>query len=434
MFWTITWRGAYKSVRKEKVVITGMGLVSPIGKTPEEFFENAIHKTSGVRKNTLFHIPKNVSCMNGIVDDIDSKCRGLVSGQKVSRIDKFTYVAVMEALRQADLLTSQNKIKLKHIPIYFATAIANIIEMESALKSSIQSNDRTEKTDTEFNHAFGFHSVADRIKQLFECDGQSCTIVTGCTGGTDALGYAMNQIRWGKTDVVITGSVDCPITPFTISAFSKIGATSAFTTEKASRPFDATRNGFVLSEGCGALILESETHAKKRGAKILAELSGYSSCNNGEHMTNINETGQFIAESILRAMEDADITADDIDMVNAHGSSTKQNDIAEVNALKRIFKERALEIPVTSTKSLIGHALSASNSIEIISSVMTLNTGMIQPTINLVQKDKDCDINIITDVEESNQYQINCILKLSSGFSGIHSSIIIRKYEEENNR
>lgn len=419
-------------MKREKVVITGMGLVSPIGDSPEEFFRNAVNKTSGVIKNCRFHIPENISAMNGLVNDIESKCSNLNFNQKLSRIDKFSYVAVLEALRQADLLNSQNKIKFKDTPVYFATAIANIIEMETALKNGIQGNCESEKSYLEFDYAFQFNSVADRIKQIFGSEGQSCTIVTGCTGGNDALGYAMKQIQYGKSELVITGSVDCPMTPFTIGAFSKIGATSSIPSETASRPFDATRNGFVLSEGCGALILESETHAKKRGAGILAELSGYGSCNNGEHMTNINETGQFIAESILKAMENANMNESEIDMVNVHGSSTKQNDLAEANAIKLIFKKRALDIPVTSTKSLIGHPLSASNSIEIISSIMTLNTGIIQPTINLVQKDKNCDINIITDANKEGQYQIRCILKLSSGFSGIHSSLILRKYDEEN--
>jgi 3-oxoacyl-(acyl-carrier-protein) synthase len=294
-------------VRKEKVVITGMGLVTPIGKIPYEFFKNAIDKVSGVVKNNLFDIPNNFSYMNGIVED-----------------------------------------------------------MEQSLKDSIKNNYETKNQDNDT--VFCFHSVADGIKRLFESD--------------------------------------------------------------ASRPFDANRDGFVLSEGCGAIILESETHAQKRGAVILAELAGYGSCNNGEHMTNINESGSFIADSIHKAMQDASIKEDEIDMVNAHGSSTKQNDVAEVNALKLIFKERASKILVTSTKSLIGHPLSASNSIEVISSVMTLNTGIIQPTIHLEQKDAACAANIITDAEESYQYQINCILKLSSGFSGIHSSLIIKKYRE----
>lgn len=405
-----------ENMGKEKVVITGMGIVSAIGNDIETFFDNALKGKSGVSENDKFKVPVGIGGMNGIVRDFELQ-------DDKDRIHTFLYHAVKQALKQAGLYNQQDELMQKDIPVYYATAVANIEKMEDVFGKGM----KTERN----REYFAFNRIADDIKMNFGLEEESCAIITGCTGGLDAVGYAYREICEGRKKIAVTGSVDCPITPFTVGAFAKINATTVNRTYKASRPFDVERDGFVLSEGCGAFILESESHAKARGAKILAQVLGYGSCNSAEHMTNINPDGASIVKSIELALNDAKITREKIDLINAHGSSTEQNDLAEVNAIKLVFGNRAKEIPVTSTKSLVGHALSASNSIEIISSVLTLLSGKIQPTINLEHQDEKCDINVFTDVSKSDNYKVNHILKLSSGFSGIHSALILKRYEEE---
>jgi 3-oxoacyl-(acyl-carrier-protein) synthase len=277
--------------------------------------------------------------------------------------------------------------------------------------------------------AFGFNSTAKYLARHFGLGGGYTTVTTGCTGGLDAIGYALEAIRSGVVDVAVTGSTEAPITPLTVAAFGKIGATSLRNAEpqQASRPFDRDRDGFVLAEGCGILVVESLDHAQARGATILAEVAGFGSVNNYYHMTDIPQDGLRIAKSAQLALQDGGITADEIDSINAHGSSTPQNDVAEANAFRYLFGERASTIPVTSTKSQIGHPLSASNSIEVIASVLSLRTGIIPPTINLTQQDPLCPLNVIANV--ASQQSSHCLLKTSSGFSGIHSSLVLRKYE-----
>ena len=236
-------------------------------------------------------------------------------------------------------------------------------------------------------------------------------------------------MRAGDVDVAVTGAAEAPITPLVVAAFAKVGATSLRNSQpqQASRPFDMDRDGFVLAEGSGMLIIEELDHARRRGAEILAELRGYGTVNNYYHMTDIPEDGLRIAKSAELAMLDAGVSPDEVDAINAHGSSTRQNDVAESNAYWHLFGSRAAEIPVTSLKSQIGHPLSASNSVEVVASILSLRTGVIPPTINLQHQDPRCRLDVVGNV--AREANVRCLLKTSSGFSGIHSSLVIAKTE-----
>jgi 3-oxoacyl-(acyl-carrier-protein) synthase len=422
---------------QKKVVVTGMGTVNPLGSNLTQFWENCRKGKSGIRKITDFEVPENYSQIAGIVDDFDFWNRiPDIDFEDVDRNCLFALAATKEALDGAGF-DSQNlpPTTRKRFGVFLSTAIAQIAKMEQEfLRQSAGGYQPIEaarpiQQGKRKRDIFHFNTVSKTIANYFGLQGGTATIPTGCTGGLDAISYAMDAICCGDVDVAITGSTEAPITPLVVAAFGKIGATSLRNAEpqKASRPFDRNRDGFVLAEGCGILVLESLEHAIARGANILAEVAGYGSLNNCYHMTDIPEDGERIAKSAIIAMEDAGVSAQEIDFINAHGSSTPQNDVAEANAFWQLFGERAQTIPVTSIKSQLGHPLSAANSIEVISSVLSLNTGIIPPTINLKEQDPRCRLDVVGN--EARLAPVRCVLKTSSGFSGIHSSLIIRNYQ-----
>ncbi|MBP9727649.1 MAG: beta-ketoacyl-[acyl-carrier-protein] synthase family protein, partial [Gammaproteobacteria bacterium] len=342
----------------------------------------------------------------------------------------FTEMAVQEALQDAGLLN----ISLidKRCGVFIATAIAEIALMEwsfNRYKHGAGHVGFIPLKSPYFEESFFFNHIARVIASKYGFRGGAVTIATGCTGGNDAIGYALHMIRGGKVDVVITGATEAPITPLVITAFNKIGATSKRNSDptRASRPFDKDRDGFVLAEGCGILVLECLSHAQKRGAHIYAEIMGMGSVNNCYHMTNIPQSGESIAKACHLALKDAQIEANQIDYINAHGSSTPQNDVSETNAFHHIFGNRVGQIPVTSIKSQLGHALSAANSLEVISAILSIKHSIIPPTINIESQDPNCNLNVVANL--SLKKEIKTILKTSSGFSGIHSSLILGKYE-----
>jgi len=238
------------------------------------------------------------------------------------------------------------------------------------------------------------------------------------------------MIQDGKLDVVISGASEAPLTPITFGAFDVINVLSVHNDEpaKASRPFDGKRNGFVISEGCGILILEELEHALRRRANIYAELVGYGTCNNAFHMTDLPPDGEAMAECIQLALEDADIAPDKIGYINAHGSSTQQNDIFETAAYKKVFQDYAYKVPISSLKSMFGHPLAAANAVEFVACGLIFKHNFIPPTINQEVPDPRCDLDYVPNI--GREEKVDYILKTSSGFSGLHSSLILKRWEE----
>jgi 3-oxoacyl-(acyl-carrier-protein) synthase len=276
---------------------------------------------------------------------------------------------------------------------------------------------------------FSFNSLAGRIAERQGLKGGHLLIPTGCVGGCDSISYGYRLIKAGLADRVVVGAAEAPLTPLVVAAFGRIGATSTrnCAPQQASCPFDQRRDGFVLAEGGAMFLLEADQLASSRRARILAELSGCGSVNNCLHMTDIDPGGEAIAESCRRALEDAKVEVSEIDFVNSHGSSTPQNDVAEVAALKKVFGRKIRDIPITSLKSQIGHALSAANAIEMVSTIQSINHAEIPPTINLETQDPECDVTVVANKKVS--HKIRRALKTSSGFSGIHTAVVISQYE-----
>ena len=410
-----------------KVVVTGMGTVNPLGKNVPEFWKNCVVGSSGVCNiSTLFKkpIPSHVSQIAGIVQ-IPFEC----SGEKVQERNLlFAELAVQEALQDSGLLNVQ--FARERCGVFIATAIAEIALMEWSFDHYNRGDSHIGFVPLKspyFQGGFFFNHVARTIASKYGFQGGSVTIATGCTGGNDAIGYALHMIRSGRVDIAITGATEAPITPLVVAAFNKIGATSKRNDNptKASRPFDSGRDGFVLAEGCGILVFESLAHAQKRGAHVYAEIKGMGSINNCYHMTDIPQSGESIAKACQLALKDAQIDPSEVDYINAHGSSTPQNDVAETKAFYQVFGERARDIPVTSIKSQLGHALSAANSLEVISAILSIQNNIIPPTINLDNQDPACPLKVVAN--KALESKVTTVLKTSSGFSGIHSSLILAK-------
>jgi 3-oxoacyl-(acyl-carrier-protein) synthase len=274
-----------------------------------------------------------------------------------------------------------------------------------------------------------FNTPSIEISAKYGLKGICNTLSTGCTAGTDSLGFGLETIQDGEQDIMICGAAEAPITPITFGAFDVVNVLSARNDnpEAASRPFDKRRDGFVLSEGAGILILEELSHALKRKAKIYCEVIGFGTSCNAYHMTDLPADGTAMASCIDLALKDAGLKPKDIDYINAHGSSTKMNDIFETNAYKMVFGDYAYKVPISSLKSMIGHPLAAANAVEMTVCSMIFERDILPATINQDEKDPQCDLNYIPN--EAISRRVNTIIKTSSGFSGIHSSLIMRRYE-----
>jgi 3-oxoacyl-(acyl-carrier-protein) synthase len=274
-----------------------------------------------------------------------------------------------------------------------------------------------------------FNTPSTEISACFGLKGVSNTLSTGCTAGTDAFGFAYECIQDGDADIIITGASEAPITPITFASFDVINALSTRNDdpERASRPFDKERDGFIVSEACGILIIEELHHALARGAHIYCEVSGFGTSCNAFHMTDLPPDGKALLNSIKLAMEGDGLSLGDIDYINAHGSSTPQNDVFETNAYKTFFGERAYSIPMSSIKSMMGHPLAAANSVELVACAQIFERNILPPTINYEVPDPACDLDYIPNV--SREAKVNAILKTSSGFSGIHSSTVLKRWQ-----
>ncbi len=256
--------------------------------------------------------------------------------------------------------------------------------------------------------------------------GAAYAIATACTAGADAIGLALDQIRAGSLDAALVGGSDAPIFPLLFASFDRVGALSKLNdpADRASRPFSRDRSGFVLSEGAGILLLEAEDVARERGAKLYAELAGFgATCDAFHHMAPATE-GEQGARAIVLALKHAGLTAADIDYINAHGTSTPKNDVAETRIFKQVFGERAYDIPVSSSKSMLGHLIGASGAVELIISALALRDGIIPPTINLTEPDPECDLDYVT--EGARTQPIRTVLSTSFGFGSRNAALVVR--------
>lgn len=399
---------------KQRAVITGLGVVSCNGVGITEFWKNTSNGISGL-------IPLNMDEKF----DFKTSAIGSVNDDKFSSIKNHRYLNF--ALDAAEQAINDSNIDLSIIDksrfgVVIASAISDTDTMEKYLineKSSLLKKDKL--------NDFYFSGASTSISKKYRAGLASINISTGCVAGLDALGTALELIRSGKADIMLAGASEAPLCPLSIASFEALGALSTRSVDshkESSCPFSLERDGFIIAEGAGVLLVESYEHAINRGAKIYAELAGYSSINNAYHMTDLPENGLDMAHCIRLAIKDSGCNISDINYISAHGSSTKQNDMNETNAIKEVFKKESYKIPINSLKSMTGHALSAANAIETVALALEIKNKFIHPTINLIFKDNNCDLDYVPN--KGRNHDIKSALKLTSGFSGIHSVIVMR--------
>lgn len=416
-----------------RVVITGMSLLTPLGNTLKNFWENSLRCNVGYDRLQGYEHMKLKSRVTGIIPHFEYLGRTADEAVR-ERMGRPGILAVNAAIRAVmDAQLNFTDALRERSGVCVANAIADTPFSEQTFlrmtEGGIGPIDFELIRDDLYRKGM-FSYIAFEVAHQFNLQGEALVMSTGCTGGIDAVGYGYESIVADEHDIMLCGASEAPISSMTIASFDAIGAlTSQFNDnpKRASRPFDLNRSGFVLSEGCAVVVLEELEHALARKAKIYGEVTGYASANNAYHMTDLPGDGDALSLTMDQALKDAGIESGAVQYINAHGSSTPQNDAFETAAYKKTFGELAYSIPISSTKSMVGHPLSAASAIEIVHSLLALNEGYIPPTANLDDPDPTCDLNYVP--KEPLKRDLHHVLTNASGFSGIHSAMILSRNE-----
>jgi 3-oxoacyl-(acyl-carrier-protein) synthase len=415
-----------------RVVITGLGVVAPNGIGKEEFWQACISGRSGVRRITRFDASSLPTQIAGEIPAFDPESLGLTT-EESSILDRGTQFAVASAhlaFRDSGLPSTLSESERNAMGVYMATAMPSVDEGEKhwiQFTGHFTHPPRALLQDTHPSTLLLSYVPADVIATHFQLHGPCTVISTGCSAGADAIGQAFWSIQEGKADRMLAGGSDSAITAGGINVFSVMKALSTRNEEpeRASRPYDGHRDGFVMAEGAGALLLEERELALARGAHIYAELIAYTSNTNGHHMTALPEDGAPLQCLLRQALEDAGITFSQLDYINSHGSSTPSNEAAETVAYKAAFGEFAHQIPISATKSMIGHTQGAASAIETIVTALVLDRQLIPPTINQQQSDPSCDLDYVPNVVR--YADVNVALTHSSGFGGVNTALVLAR-------
>lgn len=410
-----------------RVVITGLGVVSPAGSSLEKFWENLTAGKSGIGRITKFDPEGFPVQIAGEVKDFDPL--QYFDRKEVRRTDPFIQFAVgaaVQAVEQSGL--EESDVDKTRVGVLIGSGIGGLSTIEQQLKILWEKGPRRVSPFCVpmeiINMASGLVSIR------FGYKGPNISVVTACATGTHTIGEAYRTIQYGDADVMVAGGAESCITPLAVAGFAAAKALSTRNDEpeKASRPFEKNRDGFVMGEGAGIVVLEELEHAKRRGAKILAEVVGYGTSGDAYHMTAPAPEGEGAARAMANALKNAGIKPEDIDYINAHGTSTKFNDLFETMAIKKVFGDHAYKVKISSIKSMIGHLLGAAGGVEVVSSVMTLQTGVIPPTINYEEPDPECDLNYTPN--EAVKVDVRYVLKNSFGFGGTNACLVLKRYED----
>ncbi|MDO8675190.1 MAG: beta-ketoacyl-[acyl-carrier-protein] synthase family protein [Candidatus Omnitrophota bacterium] len=417
--------------KKRRVVVTGVGIIAPNGIGNDACYSAMIKGVSAVRRVTEFDVSLFNTKIAAQVRDFDPVALGLTFEEaiRMDRYVQFAMVAGRMALQDSRL--DLFKVDKERMGVSLANAICGTKYMEEEFALVTDSGKKPINpliVRPDLYDAAMFNTPSSELSAKYGLQGVCNTISTGCTAGTDSVGFSFEAISDGDADIMLTGASEAPVTPITFGAFDTVNVLSVHNDDPAgaSRPFDNQRNGFVISEGAGLLVVEELEHALKRGARIYCEITGFGTTCNAYHMTDLPPEGDAMADSITLALEDAGIKPETIDYVNAHGSSTRQNDVFETSAYKMALGPYAYKVPISSVKSMIGHPLAGANGIELALSSLIFERNILPPTINQQEPDPLCDLYYIPN--EAIQKKVNCILKTSSGFSGIHSAMTLQRY------
>lgn len=413
---------------ERRVVITGLGVVSPIGNGKEEFWNNLLAGKPGVGPITQFDATDFPVKIAGEVKDFDPVA--LAGDRKTVRhMDRYTQFAVAAAkMAVADAKLDMTKEDPDMAGTLIGTGIGGIHVMEDTI---LQIEKRGPGKVNPFAIPMMIANMASgQVSITLGLRGPVLTDVTACASGTNSIGLAARLIKYGDADIMIAGGAEAAVSKAPMAGFAAMKALSSrdCPPEEASCPFDAGRDGFVLGEGSGVLVLEELEHAKKRGAHIYAELAGYGSNGDAYHITAPRPGGELAYLCMEKALKDAHTKPEEVDYINAHGTSTHLNDLNETSAIKALLGKHAYEIPVNSTKSMTGHLLGAAGAIEAVVCALSIENNKVHPTINLKERDPECDLDYVT--EGARDVKINVAMSNSFGFGGHNAVIVMRRYEE----
>nr|AEM44309.1 ketoacyl synthase [uncultured bacterium] len=416
-----------------RVVITGIGVVAPGGSGgKDQFWSLLTEGRTATRPISLFDASSFRSRIAAEAE-FDPVASGL-SPQEIRRMDRaaqFAVVSAREALADSGLSPSELDPFRTGVTIGSAVGATMGLDVEYSVVSDGGAKwhvDHEYAVSHLFNH-FVPSSFATEVAWAVGAQGPTAVVSTGCTSGLDSVGHAVELIREGSADVMVAGATDAPISPISVACFDAIKATSPRNDDAAhaSRPFDRTRNGFVLGEGSAVFVLEELESARARGAHVYAEIAGFASRSNAFHMTGLRTDGKEMAEAIRVSLDEARLDGTAVDYINAHGSGTKQNDRHETTAFKRSLGEHAYNVPVSSIKSMIGHSLGAIGSLEIAASALAIEHGVVPPTANLHEPDPECDLDYTPLT--AREGRIDTVLSVGSGFGGFQSAMVLTRPE-----
>lgn len=400
-----------------RIVVTGLGIVSPIGTDIDQFWNSAINGKSGISSIKNFDPSNNRSRIAGEITDFDPK--SFLKNKQIEQTDRFTQLALYAANAAIEDAGSLECYEPHRLAVSLGSGMGGFATFESSAERRFQ-----KKAIPPFTVPRTMaNSAAAWIATQYGLKGVNLTCSTACSSGGNAIGMGLDLLRTGKADAVVTGGTEACVLPLTIAGFEALHALSTGfndTPEHASRPFATGRDGFVMGEGAGILVLEREEAAKRRGAKIYAQLAGYGCTCDATHIVAPDMDGQVAA--MEAAIQDADIKPELVDYINAHATSTPLGDIVETNAIKQVFGKHAHNIAISATKSMIGHTIGASAAIGSIAAIMSLQTGMIHPTINLDEADPECDLNYTPN--QALKKSANVALCNAFGFGGNNVSLI----------
>ena len=411
----------------DRVVVTGIGLVTPIGLDRKSTWDSLIEGKSGIDYISLFDAEGYESRIAGEVNEFDATATlGRKQAKRLDRFAQFACVAALEALEHANL--NMEKEDADRVGVLIGSGVGGIITITDQHKILLQ---KGPKRVSPFLIPMMLGDMASgQVSMMIGAKGPNFSTVSACATGADSIGEALEMIRRGRADVVIAGGTEAAVCEIGVAGFNSCMALSTRNEDPqgASRPFDSGRDGFVLGEGAGLIVLESLKHAEQRGANILAELSGYGASSDAHHVTQPHPEGEGAARAMKWAIEDAGIAPDKVDYINAHGTSTPLNDKYETIAMKRMYGDHAYKLAISSTKSMTGHLLGAAGGIEAAFTVLTIKDGVVPPTININDPYPDCDLNYVPN--NAIKQTVNVAMSNSLGFGGHNASLVFKRFAQ----
>jgi 3-oxoacyl-[acyl-carrier-protein] synthase II len=417
----------WRVIGLKRVVVTGMGAITPIGNSVEEFWEGVKADKVGIDEITKFDTTDYAVKLAAEVKGFQPKERmDFKSAKRMSPFSQYAVCAAKEAIEQSGLNLEQED--PYRVGVSVGSGIGGMSDMETEHKKMLEKG--SDRVKPLLVPMMITNMAAGNVAIAYGAKGKCINVVTACATGTHSIGEAYRSIQCGEADVMIAGGTESAITPLGVAGFTNLTALTKSTDKnRASIPFDKDRSGFVMGEGAGIVILEELEHAKKRGATILAEVAGYGATCDAYHVTSPAEDGSGAAKAMEIAIKEAGMTAEQVDYINAHGTSTHHNDLFETRAIKLALGDAAKNVKINSTKSMIGHLLGAAGGVEFITCVKSIEDGYIHPTVGLKESGEECDLDYV--MGEGVYQDVNFVLSNSLGFGGHNGTLAIKKYSEE---